>query len=79
VDFSEAFDSLAELSSENEITKCSKALFHNLQRLDERDIKTVLQSHCNEEEIDALLKRRDLIIERLTQLIDEKGEEAVLF
>lgn len=79
VDFSEAFNSFAELSIENEITRCSKALFHNLQRLEERDIKSVLESHCNEEEIDALLKRKILIIEKITLLIEEKGEEAVLF
>ena len=79
VDFSEAFDSIVELSSKNEITRCSKALFHNLQRLDERDVKTVLEPHCNEEEIDALVKRKDLIIERITRLVEEKGEEAVLF
>lgn len=79
VDFSEAFDSIVELSSKNEITKCSKTLFHNLQKLDDRDVKTVLEPHCNEEEIDALAKRKDLIIERITLLVKEKGEEAVLF
>ena len=79
VDFSEAFDSIGELSSKNEITKCSKALFHNLQKLDDRDVKKVLEPYCNEEEIDALIKRKDLIIERIMRLVEEKGEEAVLF
>jgi hypothetical protein len=79
VDFSEAFDSFVELDSKNEITKCSKALFHNLKKLDEREIRIVLESHCNKEEIDALLERKNLIIERITLLIKEKGEEAVLF
>lgn len=79
VDFSEAFSPFAELVSENDITRCSKTLFLNLQKMDRTEISSLLQSHLNEEEIDALLKRRDLILDKINLLIKEKGEEAVLF
>jgi hypothetical protein len=79
VDFSEAFAPFAELKSESAITKCSKKLFHNLLRLETREIKTVLESNLNDEEIDALLQRKDLVIDKIKQLIEEKGEDAVLF
>jgi hypothetical protein len=79
VDFSEAFAPFAELNSEAAITKCSKELFHNLQRLEASEIKTVLDSHLNAEEMDALLQRKDLVIDKIKHLIKEKGEDAVLF
>ncbi|MGB3860684.1 MAG: hypothetical protein WBE11_10270 [Candidatus Aminicenantaceae bacterium] len=79
VDFSEAFAPIAELNSEAAITRCSKEFFHNLQRLEASEIKKVLQPHLNDEEIDALLKRTDLVIDKIKQLIEEKGEDAVLF
>ena len=79
VDFSEAFAPFAELISEDAITRCSKELFHNLQRLEASEIKRVLQSHLNDEEIDALLQRKILVIDKIKLLIGEKGEDTVLF
>jgi hypothetical protein len=79
VDFSQAFSPFAELPAETEITRCSKKFFHNLQKLETIDVKVVLQSHLNDEEIEALLKRKDLIIDKINVLIQEKGEDAILF
>lgn len=79
VDFSEAFMPFAELVSEAAITRCSKELFRNLQRLEANETKKALAPHLNDEEMDALLKRKDLVIDKIEQLIQEKGENAVLF
>ena len=79
VDFSEAFAPFTELNSETNITRCSKELFQNLQKLEASEIKKVLEPHLNDEEIDALLKRIDLIIDKIKLLIEEKGEDTVLF
>lgn len=79
VDFSEAFAPFEELDQENEFTRCSKTLFDNLQGSDETEIRAKLQPHLNEEEILALLKRKDLIIDKIKLLIKEKGENHVLF
>jgi hypothetical protein len=79
VDFSEAFEPYAELNSEAAITVCSKELFHNLQRLEASEIKNALEPHLNDEEIDALLQRKELVIDKIKRLTQEKGEEAVLF
>lgn len=79
VDFSEAFAPEAELFALGKITRCSKTLYNNLLKLDTNEIKSCLQSHLNEEEIEALLKRRELIIDKINSLIQEKGEDAVLF
>ncbi|MGD8539793.1 MAG: hypothetical protein PVI66_13840 [Candidatus Aminicenantes bacterium] len=79
VDFSEAFSPAAELFHENDITKCSRTLFLNLKNVDQRVIEGQLQKHLNEEELDTLFKRKDLIIDKITLLIEAKGEDAVLF
>jgi hypothetical protein len=47
--------------------------------VDQRVIEGQLQKHLNEEELDTLFKRKDLIIDKITLLIEAKGEDAVLF
>jgi hypothetical protein len=79
VDFSQAFSPFTEIPADTEITRCSKKFFHNLQKMVAADVKVKLQSHLNDEEIEALLKRKDLIIDKINVLIQEKGEDAVLF
>lgn len=79
VDFSEAFEPFAELINEFNIKRCSKELFHNLQKLEADEIKKMLELHLNDEEIEALLKRKDLVIDKIKRSIQEKGEDAVLF
>lgn len=79
VDFGEAFSPTSELIPGQKILRCSKKLFQNLQKLDDDSIKTKLKDYLNEEEISALLKRKTSIIKTIKKLIEEKGEEAVLF
>lgn len=79
VDFSEAFAPSPELISGCKITRCSKKLYQNLKKLDHKVLKAKLKHYLNDEEISTLLKRKNIIIEKIKQLINEKGEESVLF
>jgi hypothetical protein len=79
VDFSEAFNPSPDLIPGQEIRRCSKALFQNLQKLSDEVIKERLKDYLNDEEMSALLTRKALIIKTLKKLIAEKGEAAVLF
>lgn len=79
VDFSMAFSPTSELISGCRITKCSKNLYQNLLKLDNEEVKAKLKPYLNDEEIEALLKRKDIIIEKIKQLIEEKGEASILF
>ena len=79
VDFSEAFAPSPELIPGCKITRCSKKLYQNLIKLDDKVLKAKLKHYLNEEEISMLLKRKKIIIEKIKQLIDEKGEDSVLF
>lgn len=79
VDFSEAFGPSAELFPDCKIIRCSRKLYQNLKKLDSKSVKRRLKSYLNDDEIAALLKRKDLIIEKIENLIKEKGEGSVLF
>ncbi len=79
VDFSEAFPPSPELIPGCEITGCSKNLYQRLMKLEDKVIKSKLKQYLNDEEMSMLLKRKKLIIEKIKKLIDEKGEESVLF
>lgn len=79
VDFSEAFKPLPELIQGCQINRCSKKLYQSLVELKDKEIKSNMKKYLNKEEMDALLKRKKLIIETIQKLIKEKGEEAVLY
>lgn len=79
VDFSEAFAPRLELIPDCPITRCSRKLYQNLMKLDDNEVTAKLKPYLNNEEIKALLERKKAIINKIKQLIKEKGEEAVLF
>lgn len=79
VDLTQAFVPYTELIPDREITRCSRKLFLNLSGLEDKAIKSKLKKYLNNDEIDAVLKRKKLIIEKIEALIKEKGEEKVLF
>jgi len=79
VDFSEAFAPVPELLPGCGITVCPKKLFEGLLKLDEEAVRLALGGYLSQEEIGALLIRKGLIIEEIKNLINKKGEDAVLF
>ncbi len=79
IDFSESFDPVPELLSGCSLTRCSRELFESLSHLDPELVTAKLKPYLNETEIEALFKRKELILEAIKKLIEEQGEEAVLF
>ncbi|MGB7295975.1 MAG: hypothetical protein WBC70_10335 [Candidatus Aminicenantales bacterium] len=79
VDFSEAFAPVPELLPGCSLTACSKKLYRGLSELDEEAARATLGKYLNNEELEACLVRRELILEKLEALIAEKGAENVLF
>ena len=79
IDFAEAFDPSTELLPEAAIRRCSKRLYKGLLDLSPVDVEVTLKPYLNPREIKGLLDRRNLILEKLKDLIKDKGENAVLF
>jgi hypothetical protein len=65
VDFSEAFSPVHQLDPELEVTHCSEKLYKNLVSLSDHDIRNLLKYYISEEEIEAVLVRKELMIEKL--------------
>jgi len=79
VDLTQAFVPYIELFPDREITRCSRKLYQNLLGLEDKAIKSKVKKYLNKDEINAILERKKLIIEKIEALIKEKGEEKVLF
>jgi len=79
IDFSEAFGPAFGLIPGCEIKRCSEQLYGNLQKVEDKLIESTLSSYLNAEEIRALIERKNLIVAEIKKLIEQKGEEAVLF
>jgi hypothetical protein len=79
IDFAEAFDPSTELLPEAAIRRCSRRLYKGLLDLSPVDVEATLKPYLNPREIKGLLDRRNLILEKIKNLIKDKGEAAVLF
>jgi hypothetical protein len=79
IDFSRAFRLQAELPNVKDLPKCDRALFEKLPTLTKEAIQKAAGHQLTGFEIDALLKRRDLLVAHFQQLITEKGEAEVLY
>jgi len=78
VDFMEAFDTLVEFLPGTAISRCSRRLYQGLQ-LDPKVIEAAMKPYLTPKEIQALLDRRNMILEKIKELIKDKGDAAVLF
>jgi len=79
VDFAEAFMPARELQPERLIRRASRRFVKALRNMDEALARRRLARYLNASEMEALFKRRQLILDEIDRLIKEKGEAAVLF
>ncbi|OGD10550.1 MAG: hypothetical protein A2Y86_02215 [Candidatus Aminicenantes bacterium RBG_13_62_12] len=80
VDFSEAFPPSGELLSEYALSRCSRRVLAALStKWDDGAVRKRLKTYLTQAEIEALFKRRLLILNEVKRLVVEKGEAAVLY
>jgi len=80
VDFAEAFNPSPELpAAAAAAVRCSRRLYKGLAALDPAGAEAALKRYLNPDEIQGVLARRGLILEKIKALIETKGEGAVLF
>ena len=68
IDLSDAFAPAMRLITGCEITACSDNLFHKMENLNRSGIRARLGQYLSNEEISALLVRKDLIIKKVKEL-----------
>lgn len=75
VDFSQAFSPTSELLPGCKITSYSKKLYENLKKLDNSTVIEKLSPYLNDEELKALLERKNIIIDKIKQLINQENQQ----
>lgn len=79
LDFTRAFRLQPTLRLPDTLTTCDRDLLERLRALGKADVSRAAGRHLTPFEVDALLKRRDLIVARFDRLVAQRGESAVLF
>jgi hypothetical protein len=79
LDFTRAFRTQASLRLPAALGMCDRNLLARLRALTKQEVARVAGRHLNPFEMDAMMKRRDLIVEHFDRLIATRGEAAVLF
>ncbi len=79
IDFSRAFRGFKTLKSENDLVQCDHQLFTKLKALDGNELAARTKGFLNKQEVQAVMARRDKIVDHLQKLIAEKGENEILY
>lgn len=79
IDHTRSFQQDRNLRNPEHITFCERRLFERLRDLSDDEIRDAMLPYLDGRQIGALLRRRERIVERIDELIDDNGEDAVLF
>jgi hypothetical protein len=79
IDHTRAFRRYSRLKKGASFEQCERGMWERLQRLSKEDVKKSVGRFLHPAELKGILKRRDLIVARIQELINLQGEEEVLF
>ena len=79
IDFTRGFRLQPELMYSKDLAKMDRTLWEKLRALERSAVKKAVGDWLNNGELDAMMKRRDLLVAHFTKLIEESGEERVLY
>jgi hypothetical protein len=79
IDFSRGFRLQPELMHLSDLAKMDRALMPRLEALTRDGVKQAVGDWLTNAEIDAMLKRRDLLVAHFKKLIADLGEDKVLY
>jgi hypothetical protein len=79
IDFTRAFRLQPELQHTKDLHRLDRALLSKLEALEPKAVKTAVGDWLTMAEIEAMMKRRDLLVAHFKKLIAEIGEDKVLY
>jgi hypothetical protein len=79
IDFTRAFRMQKELINQKDLIKCDRQLLDRLKALKGDDVARVTKDHLRKIDVEAVMARRDRIVEHFKKLVAEKGEDEVLY
>ncbi len=79
VDFSRGFLLEQELSNPEDLVRCDRNLFEKIVELNSQRLERRTRGYLNKSEVQAIMARRDKVVEHFRKLIADKGESAILY
>lgn len=79
IDHTRAFQSVYKLLEPERITRVNRSVWERLIYLTDDELRSALSDYLEGPEINALVRRRQLLIEHVKALIDEYGRETVFY
>jgi hypothetical protein len=79
IDFSRAFRIHRELNNPKNLVMCDAELLERLRELDEAEVLEKTKQYLTKSQVQALMARRDKIVQHFETLLAQKGESAVLY
>ena len=79
VDFTRAFRTYKKLQRPEDLQRCDRQLLQKLKALDRAQLAAATKHYLTKDELNGVMARRDLIVERFQKLTAEKGEAEVLY
>jgi hypothetical protein len=79
IDFSRAFRIYKDLQTPKDLVQCDRQLFAKLKTLDGKELAARTKGFLTKLEVQAVMARRDKIVDHFEKLIAEKGENEILY
>lgn len=79
IDHTRAFTVHAQLPSAKLVKACELGLWERLQGLEEAAVQSSLEEYLTAAQIRSLMKRRDLLLQHVRKLVDERGGGRVFY
>ena len=79
IDFSRAFRLQPELMHLKDLAKIDRKLLAKMESLSRDEVRQATKDFLTNSELDAMMKRRDLLVAHFKKLVGELGEEKVLY
>ena len=79
IDFSRGFRTFHTLKDSKDLVRCNRHMFERLKALNADEFTAKARPYLTNEEIQAVMARRDLIVQFFQKKIAEKGETEVLY
>lgn len=79
IDHTRSFRADVNTPELDKIFTCERRMYERIRALDKKEVEKRLRGFARANEIDYLMKRRDLIVARVEELVRKQGEAAVFF
>jgi hypothetical protein len=78
IDLTRAFRPNSSLPAPEKITRCDRELWKRLREISAEELRSEVGPHVRGRVVEGLVRRHELVKERIEELIAERGEEVVL-